>query len=304
MEKKGIIFDIERFAIKDGPGIRTLVFMKGCPLECKWCANPESHNPRPEIFYYPNKCTGCGRCAMNCPENAITLDGQLGAVTDFGACSTCGLCVAKCFYDARKIVGKQFSVSQLMSEIMKDEPFYRDSGGGVTFSGGEPLIQIEFLLDLLSNCKAKNLHTAIETCGYASWESFQEVLPLLDLVFFDFKHIDAEKHRLWTGADNCRIMDNLIRVSDSFDNLVVRIPVIPFFNNFSAELKKMFAFLSKLRRVEAVELLPYHRLGSSKYKGLGREYGLEGVEALTPDDLEEFVELGAGFSLPVRVGTK
>lgn len=304
MELAGTVFDIQRFATKDGPGIRTLVFMKGCPLSCYWCANPESHNQNPEIVYYVNKCSGCVKCIALCPEKAIRRDPEYGLLTDTSKCTACGICSKNCFYDARRLLGSQYSVSELFGEIMKDEAFYRDSGGGVTFSGGEPLLQADFISEVASKCKAREQHVALETCGFVPWESFQKVLPHLDLVFFDYKHFDPVEHKMGTGVDNRRILDNLKSVSRSGKDLVVRIPVIPGFNFDRVVLEKMFSFLATFKSLSAVELLPYHRLGSSKYGGLGRVYRLQGVEAVKPEQLEEFLEIGISLDLPVRIGTK
>lgn len=303
MEKTANVFDIERFATKDGPGIRTLVFMKGCPLACHWCANPESQVSRSEVIYYADRCAGCGRCLKICPQGAISRDDKYGLLTSVEKCSLCGLCVDECYRAARKILGKQFTVSELLSEILKDEPFYLTSGGGVTFSGGEPLLQAEFISDVSKACRARGIHVAIETCGFVPWKNFQTLLPQLDLIFYDLKHTDAQKHRQATGVDNKKILENLLELAKSFDNLTVRIPVVPGFNDTLEEFEKMFEFLAKLKKLQSVELLPYHRLGSSKYKGLGRNYLLEGVSALTPNDLSSFLEAGKKRSLPVRIGT-
>jgi len=352
------VFDIQRFATKDGPGIRTLVFLKGCPLHCQWCANPESQLASPQVLYDPVKCKGCGRCIRACPSGAISPHPDFGMYTDPERCTSCGACVEACFFSARKISGKSYTPSKLVTLLEKDLPYFRQSGGGVTFSGGEPLVYPEFLRQVLSLCTEKGIDVAIETCGQVPWESFEAVLPTgkgspgVSLVFFDFKHIDPELHRQYTGMDNRLILQNLRKLSGVFSNLVVRIPVIPgvslvFFDfkhidpelhrqytgmdnrlilqnlrklsgvfsnlvvripvipgvNFELHtMQRMFGWLLELPAAPRVELLPYHRLGTSKYKGLGRDYTLKSLPALTPGDLETFEQLAREMGLMARVG--
>ncbi|HPE69448.1 MAG TPA: glycyl-radical enzyme activating protein [Thermotogota bacterium] len=302
------VFDIQRFATKDGPGIRTLVFLKGCPLHCQWCANPESQLASPQVLYDPVKCKGCGRCIRACPSGAISPHPDFGMYTDPERCTSCGACVEACFFSARKISGKSYTPSKLVTLLEKDLPYFRQSGGGVTFSGGEPLVYPEFLRQVLSLCTEKGIDVAIETCGQVPWESFEAVLPTgkgspgVSLVFFDFKHIDPELHRQYTGMDNRLILQNLRKLSGVFSNLVVRIPVIPGVNFELHTMQRMFGWLLELPAAPRVELLPYHRLGTSKYKGLGRDYTLKSLPALTPGDLETFEQLAREMGLMARVG--
>ena len=302
-EISGLIFDIERFATKDGPGIRTVVFLKGCSLRCQWCQNPESQLSRVEVIYDAEKCHACQRCIERCPNHAIRIDPDFGLLSDREICNGCGLCTEGCYYDARKLVGQVYSIPELMREVCKDRSYYENSGGGVTFSGGEPLLQADFLLPVCHACRQEQIHTAIETCGNVAWRVFSNIIDELDLIFYDFKHIDSDLHKQFTGVDNELILANLVRLSAVFSPLIVRIPVIPGFNDSLDTQQEMFQFLkNELRQVEAVELLPFHRLGTGKYTGLGRNYRMENVHSLKKQDLASLANLGRGMGLPVRVG--
>jgi pyruvate formate lyase activating enzyme len=302
-EKSGLIFDIERFATKDGPGIRTVVFLKGCPLRCQWCQNPESQLSRVEVIYDAGKCADCRRCIEHCPNHAIRIDSYFGLLSDPEICEGCGLCTETCYYNARKLVGHAYSVPELIHEVCKDKSYYENSGGGVTFSGGEPLRQSDFLLHACRACRQEQIHTAIETCGNVAWQVFNNLIDELDLIFYDLKHIDPDLHKQHTGVTNELILANLKKLSAAFSPLIVRIPVIPGFNDSLNTQKDMFHFLkNELTRVEAVELLPFHRLGTSKYKGLGRRYKMENIHSLKKQDLIPLVTLGREMGLPVRVG--
>ena len=302
-EKSGLIFDIERFATKDGPGIRTVVFLKGCPLRCQWCQNPESQLSRLEVMYDAEKCAACHRCIEHCPNHAIRIDSYFGLLSDPEICKGCGLCTEACYYSARKLMGHAYSVPELMHEVCKDKSYFENSGGGVTFSGGEPLLQSGFLMHVCRACRREQIHTAIETCGNVAWQAFNHLIDELDLIFYDFKHIDPDLHKQHTGVSNKLILANLKKLSAAFSPLIVRIPVIPGFNDSLNTQKDMFHFLKyELERVEAIELLPFHRLGIGKYKGLGRYYKMENVHSLKKQDLTPLETLGREMGLPVRVG--
>jgi pyruvate formate lyase activating enzyme len=302
-KKSGVIFDIERFATKDGPGIRTVIFLKGCHLHCQWCQNPESQLSNVEVMYDAKKCAACGRCIETCPNGAIRTDAYFGLLTDSEACVGCGVCTEACYYNARKLVGTNYRISALMAEILKDKRFYENSEGGVTFSGGEPLLQSDFLMTLCRACGQEQIHRAVETCGHVPWNVFTKLISELDLIFFDLKHIDPELHKQYTGVTNELILDNLRKLSVVFSPLIVRIPVIPGFNDALETQKNIFSFLkNELERVAAVELLPFHRLGSSKYKGLGRVYPMKDVVSLKKEDLKHLKKLGRDMDIPVRVG--
>lgn len=302
-EISGLIFDIERFATKDGPGIRTVVFFKGCSLRCRWCQNPESQFSRLEVIYDDEKCAACHRCIEHCPNNAIQIDSEFGLLSDPEICKGCGLCIEGCYYNARKLVGRAYSIPELMYEVCKDKSYYVNSGGGITFSGGEPLLQSEYLLAVCRACRKEQIHTAIETCGNVAWRVLRNIIDALDLIYYDFKHIDSDLHKQYTGVANELILANLKKLSAAFSPLIVRIPVIPGFNDSLDTQREMFQFVkNELKQVESIELLPFHRLGTSKYRGLGRHYRMENVPSLKKQDLAQSATLGREMGLPVRVG--
>jgi pyruvate formate lyase activating enzyme len=301
--RSGIVFDIKRFATGDGPGIRALVFLKGCPLCCLWCANPESQRVEPEIMYHRSRCVGCGRCVDACPVSAIRSDDRYGLVTDPDACTACGRCVDSCVYGARETIGQTMTITELMRVVRRDRRFYDNSGGGVTISGGEPLSQCQFTRELLRACKAGGIHTAIETCGSVGWSCFASILPLVDLIFFDLKHVDSSRHQEDTGVSNERILENLARLAETRANveLIVRIPFVPGHNGDVASMTQIFEWLAKQQGVQQVEIMPYHRLGTAKYAGVGRPYRLHGLEPVEHRELALFVELGKNYALDVRI---
>jgi pyruvate formate lyase activating enzyme len=296
------VFEIERYATEDGPGIRSVVFFKGCNLRCRWCQNPESQSPRPQLIYYRERCTACRRCVEVCPAEAVREVAPLGFITDHEKCILCGACVDACFSGAREIVGQNMSLDAIMDELRKDQAYYEQSGGGVTFSGGEPLLQAEAVRELARRCKEEGIHTAVETAGHLPWSSIGGLLPWLDLLYFDLKHIDSETHRAYTGVPLDVILGNLSRASERFDNLIVRIPVVPGVNATEHTLGRMFSFLARNTRVKGVELLPFHRLGLAKYEGLGLAYAMAEVDNLGKEDCRPFAEIGRALGLAVQVG--
>jgi pyruvate formate lyase activating enzyme len=300
---KGTIFNIERFATGDGPGIRTLVFLKGCPLSCKWCSNPESQKTEPEIIYYQNKCSGCKKCLESCPEKAISHDQKLGFIVDRKKCTACGKCVEVCYYDARDLSGKQMTVFEIIEIINKDKKYYDNSGGGVTLSGGEPLLQPEFTRELLRACKKRRIHTALETSGFSSWEHFKSIIPYLDLIFFDFKHIDSESHYNYTGVRNEKILKNLENLDDKFTwgDIIVRIPFIPGFNSNNETQRQMFKYIGRFKNIKRIEIMPYHRLGILKYSGLGRDYDLPELKMVHKSELNHLINIGQTCGIKVKI---
>ena len=296
------VFEIERYATEDGPGIRTVVFFKGCNLACRWCQNPESHRPRPQVMYYKNRCVACRRCLEACPAEAIREIPPLGFITDHLKCRLCGACVDGCLSDARKIVGQRMSLHSIMEEIRKDRAFYEESGGGVTFSGGEPLLQAEAVQELAGRCREEGIHTAVETAGSVPWRKIEGILPWLDLLYFDLKHIDSEEHHRYTGVPLEPILANLRRAGECFENLVVRIPVVPGVNATGQTMRRMFSFLLENTKIRRVELLPFHRLGLAKYEGLGMDYAMAEVDNMSKEHCAPFAEIGRKLGLEVRVG--
>lgn len=285
----GMISNIERYALNDGLGVRTTVFLKGCHLRCKWCSNPETQDPREEFMFFGDNCIGCGVCISNCPYNALSDKAE----PDWKICRDCAereeafACVKTCYARCRKVTGQKRSVEEVVDAAKRDMAFYIKSGGGVTISGGEPLAQPEFLRELLKQLKENWMNTAIETCGMGSVETCKEIAPYVDMVFFDLKCMNSKKHKEWTGADNAKILENFLLMSQlakehSFE-LIARTPVIPGFNDTKKDIEEIAAFIKKAGAgVSGYELLPYHRLGRGKYRSLGRDYELD--ELVPPSD--------------------
>ena len=252
---KAMIFDIQRNSFVDGPGIRTTVFFKGCNLRCKWCHNPESQSFDKQMMFYKDKCTGCGKCREVCPNH-------------LQSCDFCGKCELYCPADARKVCGREYTPAEVFAEVIKDKAFYDNSGGGVTFSGGECMLQLDFLCEILEKCKSAGIHTAVDTAGNVPWESFEKILPFTDLFLYDIKAFDAELHRKGTGVSNELILENLKNLSGRAD-IIVRIPVIGGYNDNDEEIRQIADFLRQIKIIKA-ELLPYHAMGEHKYTALGR----------------------------------
>jgi pyruvate formate lyase activating enzyme len=281
-EAKGLIFDIQRFSLHDGPGIRTTVFLKECPLSCVWCHNPESRSDRPEIAFYRAKCIGCERCIEVCTNNALILD---EAHIDRAKCRVCGECVRACPSEALQMAGRVATVSDVLAAVMRDQPFYEKSAGGVTLSGGEPLHQYEFSYSLLEAFKDHGLHTAVETCGLSPWERIAGLAPHTDLFLYDIKVMDPAKHQELCKADNSTILDNARKLAAKDVEIVFRTPIIPGLNDTPDDLRRLGEFILSLPGERQLELMPYHRIGSGKYEALGMQYPLVDIQA--PDNLDE-----------------
>lgn len=296
----GIVFDIRCFSIHDGPGIRTTVFFKGCPLACAWCHNPEGIGREPVLVYRANRCVRCGACLAACPQGAIAL--RDGAVrTDRSRCLHCGACTDVCYAEARELAGRRMTVEQVLTEVERDIVFYDESGGGVTFSGGEPLLQPDFLQALAQACRARGLHTALDTCGLASWEVLDRVREHIRLFLYDVKLIDEERHRRFTGASNALILQNLRRLAAGGHSLVLRLPLVPGVNDDAANVRATGALAAELGIAE-VDLLPYHRAGLDKYERLAMDYALPDTRPPTAEQVEAVAAMLRGYGLQVEVG--
>jgi len=277
----GSVLRIEKTSIHDGEGLRTVVFLKGCPLRCLWCSTPESQNPSPERGYIREKCTLCGLCVDVCPEGALSVDISKNAVvTDKSRCNGCLLCVSKCPSYAIKGYGSIMTTEEVIREIAKDEVFYFHSGGGVTISGGEPLDQAEFVRGILERCRDMGIHRALETSFFASWDKIEALLPLTNLMHIDLKHPDPAEHRRLVGADNAVILENIARADRSaydFD-IVIRMPIVPGVNDSSEAIELAANFVRGLKKLKFMEFLAYHRMGAETYRYLGLEYPLKDIE--------------------------
>ncbi len=252
------IFDIQRGSYVDGPGIRTTVFFKGCNLHCAWCHNPESQGFKPQMMFYKNKCTGCGKCKEKCPNM-------------LEKCNLCGRCTLFCPQEAREICGKEYTVREVFREIIQDKTFYDNSNGGVTFSGGECMLQIDFLAEILKACKENGIHTAVDTAGYIPFEHFLRILPFTDLFHYDIKIFDSQKHKTYTGVENDLILENLRKLLSTGKDVWIRIPIIGGVNDTVEEMRRIKAFLVSCGVPKKIDLLPYHEIGNHKYVALGKE---------------------------------
>jgi pyruvate formate lyase activating enzyme len=290
----GRVFDIQRYSLHDGPGIRTTVFLKGCPARCLWCHNPESQSFAPEVLLVETRCASCGTCAAVCAHGAPPPGSAL--------CTACGACVEACPAGARQLAGRETTVDAVMHEVLRDRVFYEESGGGATFSGGEPLAQPGFLADLLAACRAASLHTAVDTCGFASRKHLLALVPLVDLFLFDVKLVDDSRHRAFTGLPVAPILDNLRALAAAHGNVWIRVPVVPGHTDAEADVAATAALVASLPGVRKTCLLPYHRTGAPKAGRLGRPYALPGLAPPPPGHLETLAALFRDRGLAVQIG--
>lgn len=298
---RGIIFDIKKFSIHDGPGIRTTVFLKGCPLHCLWCHNPEGISYKSEIHFFENRCIGCQDCVDACLNQALMFDGYQ-RIHDAYKCRACGSCAEVCPAEAAYLVGTPRTVQEVMDEIMTDLIYYDQSGGGVTFSGGEPLGQIEFLLALLTACQDNGIHTALDTCGHVPYEQIERVRPLVNLFLYDIKVMDSERHMRYTGVPNHRILENLTALSRSNSRVIARIPIIPGVNDDDENLNQTGLFLASLSNIQDVSILPYHRTATDKYRRMKANYQLIDLTPPTENRMIEIAESLEMYGLTVNIG--
>lgn len=291
----GLIYDIKHFAVHDGPGVRTTIFLKGCPLRCLWCHSPESQEARPQISFNRDRCIGCGSCVESCQEGALAVPGNI----DEGKCTLCGSCVEECYSNALEMIGRHVHVGDVLDAVDRDRDVIERSGGGVTVSGGEPLAQPDFTLSLLIALKEEGYHTALDTCGQAPVTILDGMLPYTDLLLYDVKHMNPERHRELTGVSNDTILSNLRYVAKRRGALRIRMPLIPGVNDSEENLAETCAFIRGLERVDAIELLPYHRLGVSKYRAINREFALRQLLPHEPEQLLRIRDFIAGNGLDV-----
>jgi len=296
----GLVFDIQRFSVHDGPGIRTIVFFKSCPLRCLWCSNPESQRSEPELLYSISRCLRCGQCVSVCPELALRL-GDDGVVIDEPRCTACGKCAAACPAQAMRIAGCTMRVEEVMAAVERDRIFYQHSGGGMTLSGGEPLSQPEFAVALLRAARERGIHSAVETAGWATPATLRTVLSEADLILYDIKHMDSAKHLASTGCPNERILQNARLASTLGVEMVARTPVIPGFNDNADDLAAIAAFALELGASE-MHLLPYHKYGVPKYAQLRRKYELRDRPVPGEKDMQRLVRELELLGLPIRIG--
>ena len=302
--KKGTVLRIERISPDDGIGLRTVIFLKGCPLRCAWCSTPESHKMAPEWYYMQSKCRHCGLCLKTCPNGALrpSEDGT-AVVRDPEKCVNCFQCAAVCLTHAIGIFGEEMTIDQIMKEINKDRLYYFYSNGGVTLSGGDILMQADFAREILKECREIMIDTAAEMDLYGSYENVAKLLPYLNRYFVDLKVMDPEMHKKWTGVSNETILSNIMRAGTEYPDtpLTVRMPIIPGVNDSEENIMALAGFCSRIPACRMIEFLPYHRLGSAKYRYIGKEYRFENVEPMSEEEAEEKISCLRGHLWPFAV---
>ncbi len=296
----GLIFDIKRYSVHDGPGIRTTVFFKGCPLRCAWCHNPESQSSNKQIIYYEDKCILCQTCVHTCKEQAVSVIKNRIKI-DTKKCTLCGDCTDNCPTNALEMIGKEYEVKKLVGEILKDKDFF-DGGGGITISGGEPFVQYEFLLELLKELKESGVHIAIDTTGHTKTEKLLNTLPFVDLYMYDIKLMDAKKHKQYTGVGNELILKNLIELDKNGVSLNIRIPIIPTINDDDENISETIEFLKGLKNIASVDLLPYHNMMIDKYKRLNMPFFLSHIKKPTDNQMGKIKEKFENHGFKTNIG--
>ena len=291
------VFNTQRFSTHDGPGIRTVIFFKGCPLKCLWCANPESQLYLSELEVIAGNCIGCGACQKACLSGAISFN-EAGIQIDRTKCQRCGICAKECYSKTLKYVGEEMTVKQVVDEIRKDEVFYKNSGGGVTFSGGEPLAQGDFCLEVLEQCKPYRIHSVMETCGFGDKEIFIKLAKELDLIFFDIKHSNSKIHKKLTGVPNEIILDNLRSIQSYASEIIVRTPIIPGLNDDKENIVNTAKLCTEIGPIKRWELLPFHNLGEHKYEAIGKEYDKSMFAKPSSKHMSELAELANSIMEP------
>lgn len=298
-ETRGQIFNIQRFSVQDGIGVRTLVFLKGCSLRCLWCCNPESQAVAPVILYQKNRCMHCQTCVAICDRGAIRKDGNIQRI-DSDKCNSCGKCVDYCYAGALEMSGKTWTVEEVFAEIEKDRVLYQNSNGGVTLSGGEPFLQHAFAHALLKKCKENGINTAVETCGNVPWPFLEEALPYIDLFLYDIKQMDSAMHSQYTGAGNALILENLRKLSERGKSVVVRLPIIPTVNDTMEHIHNVVTFMRQNGLGEA-NILPFHKFGLNKYESLYLDYYFKDAPSIPDDLLDEMQRAFEEAGIVVRL---
>ncbi|MGB4985801.1 MAG: glycyl-radical enzyme activating protein [Erysipelotrichaceae bacterium] len=297
-DNKLLVMEIERFAIHDGPGIRSVVFLKGCPLKCSWCANPESQKLKTLLMHNQNKCVKCLKCLDKCDSKALSFNGQINI--DYHQCNNCGKCIEECVSDCFSISGHYMSVEDIIQVVKKDNAYYQVDNGGVTISGGELFFQFDMVNKLIDELKHNNYHVTIETSGYVDSDRFRIIVDKVDLVLFDVKHIDSEKFKKMTGGDLSLVADNLnTLVKHYLDKVIIRVPVIPYFND--DKIKDIIEYVSKLRFKE-IHLLPFHNLAKNKYQSLGLVYNYGDIECISKSSIEHYKLLEEELGIKIKIG--
>lgn len=284
MNNSGLIVDLHRFSLHDGPGIRTTVFLKGCPLDCVWCHNPESKSYKPELSFNQSKCTNCFECVKVCQSGAHFIDSAGKHNVDFEKSADCGKCVEACPSGALTMIGKSYTADEVIALAAKDKPYYEESGGGITISGGEPMAQFDFTQEVLKKAKANGLHTALETCGFTSAQRYMEIMPYVDLFLFDYKATDPAAHKRYTGNDNKLILENLKMIAENGAKIILRCPLIPGLNDSDEHLRGIAEVSLAYPSIKMVELMPYHTIGLDKAKKIGIPLQLIDIPAATAND--------------------
>lgn len=305
-KNEGIIFNIQRFSIHDGPGIRILFFMKGCPLRCLWCSNPEAYNMKRDILSDIRKCINCGKCMAVCPNGAIKFDENRRFHINRDQCNNCGLCCDICPTNSKRVCGENYSIEELMEIVEKESAFVNQSMGGITVGGGELMMQVDFVAEFLKECKKRNIDTAIETSGFAKWEYIEKIIKYCDTVFFDIKALDAIKHKKITGFSNDIILENIKKLtnmnSDQKIRIILRIPIISGINDSYEEISELAKFISaELKFYDQIELLPFHNFGEQKYMWLDKEYLFAGKSNMKGSDLHQIAKIFKDYDINVCI---